>query len=366
VRILVGMSGGVDSSLAAALLKEQGHEVVGLTLQLYDYEEAVEHTDPSKQNCHPSSFIQGARQAAQHLGIEHHVLDRRDLFREKIIDPFMHAYAQGRTPLPCGTCNREVKTAVMYDMMQTFQVDALATGHYVRRIEHDNHIQLHKGQDPVRDQSFFLFALTPEHLRVTYFPLGAYSKDDTRQQAHQRGLATAQTPASQDLCFIAKKSYKTLFQARPGEIVDQEGRVLGTHQGIEGFTIGQRQGLGLGGHSDPLYVVGLDACTHQVIVGPRQALARSWIELHDVNWLAQDMQGADEAEKTHRIHVKIRSAGTPLAAQVTLAQGTHRATVQLEHPDYAVAPGQACVFYDGTRILGGGWIARALDKAPSL
>lgn len=359
MRIIVGMSGGVDSALTAALLKKRGMDVIGVTLQLYSYKEKVEETDPHKKHCHPLAFIHEAQKVANHLGIPHHVVNQEALFQSHIIDPFMESYKKGKTPLPCVRCNRDVKTALLYQMMQELGAEGIATGHYVRRVEVDGMVQLHQGQDLKRDQSFFLFALTREQLQVMHFPLGQYSKEETRAQALDLGLSVAHTPASQDLCFIAKRSYKTLFEPLPGEIYHVEGHPLGTHQGLQGYTVGQRQGLGIGGQSDPLYVIRLDTKNNRVIVGPRECLARTRIDLEEVNWLALEQQSVEDGEKIHNVGVRIRSSGMTLPARVTLAQGGEGAVVELEKPDYAVAPGQACVFYQGTRLLGGGWITDA-------
>ena len=359
MRIIVGMSGGVDSALAAALLKKRGMDAIGVTLQLYSYKEKIEHIDPHKKHCHPLAFIHQAQKVADDLKIPHHVINQEALFQSEIIDPFMESYRKGKTPLPCVRCNRDVKTALLYQMMQDLGAEGIATGHYVRRVDVDGVVQLHQGQDLKRDQSFFLFALTPAQLKVMHFPLGQYSKEETRAQALALGLSVAHTPASQDLCFIAKRSYKTLFEPRPGEIYHIEGHLLGTHQGLQGYTVGQRQGLGVGGQSAPLHVIRLDTETNRVIVGPRECLARTRIVLEEVNWLAVDQQSVEDIEKTHIMGVRIRSSGMTMPARVTLAQGAKKAVVELESPDYAIAPGQACVFYQGTRLLGGGWITEA-------
>ena len=396
------MSGGVDSSLVAALLCQQGHDVIGVTLQLYDYETSLEDTDPSKRHCHPLAFIQDARQVAQDLGIPHHVLSHQHIFQSEIIDPFIQSYQQGKTPLPCAKCNRDVKTAALYAMMQEFGADAMATGHYVRRIDVDGQVQIHQGQDPLRDQSFFLFALNTHYFDKMIFPLGAYSKAETRAKALELGLPVADTPASQDLCFIAKKSYKTLFDPIPGDMIHiDDGRILGQHQGVTGFTIGQRQGLGIGGQKESLHVVGLDVAKNQVLVGPRHHLACSVIHLDQVNWLAPELcakslhhSHPSDPQNTHHpvrdnatelpfrsdgpsdnhpmprqeskedstahlkdILVKIRSSSRAVPAKIHLYSEEPKAILYLETPDYSISPGQACVFYQGTRLLGGGWIS---------
>lgn len=363
MRVIVGMSGGVDSSLAAALLQQQGHEVIGVTLQLYAYQQTLEQTDEDKRNCHPDAFLNDARNVAKHLGIEHHVLDQQALFQSTIIDTFMKAYQAGQTPVPCVTCNRDVKTAVLYQCMKDMGADALATGHYVRRVDVDGLAQLHQGADGRRDQSFFLFALTLPQLKVLHFPLGTHSKEDTRVQAAALGLPTAAVPASQDLCFIAKKSYKTLFADNPGDIVTADADVVGQHRGVTHYTIGQRQGLGLGGAHNPLYVIGLDVARNQVIVGPKEALACDQLVLKDVSWLAIDKGEWSTLTDRIPITVKIRSSGNCLPAQLRAGPTPGTALVDLGAPEYGVSAGQACVFYDGTRVLGGGWIDQGIWSA---
>lgn len=357
VRIVVGMSGGVDSSLVAVLLKNQGHDVIGVTLRLYDYKQSLKQTSDDKKHCHPDSFIHGAQKVCDDLQVPHHVMDRRDFFQERIVDSFTQSYRAGKTPLPCVTCNRDVKTSALYDTMKDLGAEALATGHYVRRIDVGDSAQMHQGTDVRRDQSFFLFALTEKQMNVMHFPLGGYSKQETRDQAEKLGLSVAQTPASQDLCFIADRSYRSLFKENPGPIQDETGHVLGQHRGIEHYTVGQRQGLGLGGHhAEPMYVIGLDAQHNVVIVGPRDRLARTIVHLNQVNWLARDLCSGDEEQSTYVVSVKMRSSSIALPATVTIAWHNRTAKVTLESPDYSISPGQACVFYQGTRLLGGGWI----------
>lgn len=350
------MSGGVDSALTAALLKDQGFEVIGVTLQLYSYAQSLEETPEDKKHCHPLAFIESARQAAKALGIPHHVVNKEDLFQNKIVDPFIQAYKEGQTPLPCVRCNRDVKTHVLHNLMKEWDAQGIATGHYVRSIQTPLGVQMHQGLDPRRDQSFFLFALTQEQLNVMHFPLGGKTKEETRTQAEQFGLDAAFIPASQDLCFIAKKSYKTLFAPEPGPIIHIDGRILGEHQHIAHYTRGQRQGLAIGGLKEPLYVVRVDHHTNTVIVGPREALAKTEFFLSEVNWLAHDIQTVECPSQTHEVWVKLRSASAPVRAWIEVEKGAQSARVTLENPDMTLSPGQVCVFYQGTRLLGGGWI----------
>lgn len=352
-RVVLGMSGGVDSSLAAALLKEEGYDVIGLTLKLYDYQENLEDTPESKQECHPTSFIQHAQDVAKTLDIEHYVLGEEELFRSAIINPFVEAYQQGRTPLPCAKCNRDVKTAALWRAMHELNAQYIATGHYVQRVQSGHGVELHRGQDAKRDQSFFLFMLTYEHIQKHLFPLGRFSKEETRKQALERGLKNSGIRASQDLCFMAKTSYQSWIASqddivlKPGNIVHENGQILGEHKGLEYFTIGQRQGIGVGGATEPLYVTGMNLETHTLIVGPRTSLGRDRLLLEDVNWIAPDKIGSNI-----KLLVRIRSAGAFIPA--TFFPNTRE--VFLESPEYGVAPGQACVFYDNHRVLGGGWI----------
>lgn len=358
-RVIVGMSGGVDSTLAAALLQEAGYDVVGVTLKLYSYEETIEDTPEAKRECHPTSFIQHAKDAASLLNIEHHVIHEEELFKAEIIQPFVDAYQKGRTPLPCAKCNRDVKTAALWRAMEALDGNYIATGHYVQRVEAAHGAELHRGVDLRRDQSFFLFMLTYQHIQRHLFPLGAFSKDETRLQAAQRGLKNAQLKASQDLCFMAKTSYQSWIHTqdvalKAGRILHEDGRVLGEHQGLEYFTIGQRQGLGIGGFEDPVYVTGMNLDTHDLIVGPRTSLGRNVIFLEDINWVAPDKVG-----KQIPLWARIRSSSSLIPA--TFFPDQKR--IVLEVPEYGVAPGQACVFYDQHRLLGGGWISKSALEA---
>jgi tRNA-uridine 2-sulfurtransferase len=356
-RIVVAMSGGVDSSVTAALLKRQGHDVVGVTLQLYP-----DTVQKKKGACCAGQDIYDAKRVAQALNIPHYVLDYQERFARHVIADFADSYARGETPIPCVRCNEKVKFA---DLMQTARelgAEALATGHYVRRVEGENGAELHTARDPSRDQSYFLFATTKAQLDYLRFPLGEMEKTEVRALAQELGLVTAAKPDSQDICFVPQGRYSAVVEklkpdaARPGEIVDQAGNSLGRHQGIIHFTVGQRKGLGLSGKGEPLFVLKLDARKAQVVVGPREALIAQTILLDGVNWLAHVTAPFDCA-------VKVRSMRPPAAARVTpLGKG---ARVDLKTGEEAIAPGQACVFYDAGRVLGGGWIksAAALQTA---
>ena len=348
-RIVVAMSGGVDSSVAAALMVRAGFDVVGITLQLYPGD-----TPAKKGSCCAGQDIYDAKTVAAKLGIPHYVLDYESRFREKVIADFADTYARGETPIPCVRCNERVKFADLLDTARELGADALATGHYVRRIASATGAQLHAAQETARDQSYFLFATTQAQLDYLRFPVGDMDKDAVRGLAAELGLITADKPDSQDICFVPEGRYTNVINrlrpdaARPGEIVDLSGAVLGRHDGITNFTVGQRKGLGLSGNEEPLFVIRLDAAKARVIVGPRAALASSSITLRDVNWLAHT-SGPMECT------VKVRSMRPPVAATVTPLPGG-AARVDLAAPEDAIAPGQACVFYDGSRVLGGGWI----------
>jgi tRNA-specific 2-thiouridylase len=358
-RVVVAMSGGVDSSVTAALLKEQGYDVVGITLQLYDHGVAVGKAGA----CCAGQDIQDARQVAERLGIPHYVLDYESRFRAEVMNSFAESYARGETPIPCIACNRTVKFRDLLKTARELGADALATGHYVRRVMGEAGPELHRGADPARDQSYFLFGTTAEQLDFLRFPLGDLPKSETRALAERFGLAVADKPDSQDICFVPHGDYASVVRklrpeaAEPGDIVDLQGRVVGRHDGIVRFTVGQRRGLALGGRegtdNEPLYVVRLEPSTRRVVVGPRAALGRSEMALHDVNWLGPSGTGALP------VQVRVRSAQALRPAEIERTGSVAR--VRFPEPEFGVSPGQACVVYDaatGSRMLGGGFIQR--------
>ena len=342
-RIVVAMSGGVDSSVVAALAARTGAEVIGVTLQLYDHGEAVKRTG----SCCAGQDIYDAKTVCDRLGIAHYVLDYESRFRTGVIDKFADEYAAGRTPVPCSLCNQGVKFVDLIAFAQDLGADCLATGHYVRRVEREDRIELWKGRDPARDQSYFLYGTTPEQLAFLRFPLGDLPKSEVRGLALEEGLIVADKPDSQDICFVPDGDYASLVKklrpetAAPGAIVHTDGRVLGQHEGVVHFTIGQRRGIDVGGQPEPLYVVRIDPEERKLVVGPRAALAVAAARVEGINWLAED-QVAVEA--------KVRS----LARAAAGSWDGQRLTFAT--PEYGVAPGQSAVFYDGERLLGGGTI----------
>ena len=343
-RIVVAMSGGVDSSVVAALAARSGAETIGITLQLYDHGEAVGRAG----SCCAGRDIRDARAVCDRLGIAHYVHDHESAFRHDVIDQFADEYVAGRTPIPCVRCNMGPKFTDLFALARDLGADCLATGHYVRRVEGAAGAELHRAADPARDQSYFLFATTQEQLDFLRFPLGGLPKPRVRELAAELGLGVAAKPDSQDICFVPDGDYASLVRKlRPetgagGDIVDLSGAKLGEHRGLIHFTIGQRRGLEIGGSPEPLYVIRLEPATRRVVVGPRRALAVAATRLSGINWLGGDHAGP--------LTAKVRSLAKPVPARLIGDR------VVFDAPEYGVAPGQAAVLYAGDRVLGGGWI----------
>jgi len=357
-RIVVAMSGGVDSSVVAALAVRTGAEVIGVTLQLYD--SGAKARRPGA--CCAGQDIRDARAVADRLGFAHYVHDHESRFRDTVIDQFADEYLAGRTPIPCVRCNMGVKFTDLFALAKDLGADCLATGHYVRRVMGADGPQLHRAIDPARDQSYFLFATTREQLGFLRFPLGGMEKSAVRAIAAELGLGVAAKPDSQDICFVPDGDYAAIVRkVRPdaddaGEIVHLDGRALGPHRGLIHYTVGQRRGIEVGGQPEPLYVIRLDAATRQVIVGPRAALAVAAAQIEEVNWLA--------GHQDRDVLAKVRSMAKPVPARLT------GGTLRFARPEYGVAPGQAAVFYDAANpdhVIGGGWIAAtvAADLIPA-
>ncbi len=347
-RIVVAMSGGVDSSVVAALAARSGAETIGVTLQLYDHGSAVKRAGA----CCAGQDIRDARAVADKLGIAHYVFDHESQFRESVIDHFADEYMAGRTPIPCVRCNMGVKFTDLFRLARELGADCLATGHYVRRVEGSAGAELHRAADPARDQSYFLFATTQHQLDYLRFPLGGMPKPHVRAIAQEMGLVVAMKPDSQDICFVPDGDYASVVRKiRPdaevgGDIVHLDGRTLGQHKGLIHYTVGQRKGLEVGGQPVPLYVIRLDPATQRVIVGPREALAVAAARVIDANWLA------DIADRP--VMAKVRSMSRPVPARMD------GEWLRFDAPEYGVAPGQAAVLYDGDRVLGGGWIEETM------
>ena len=351
-RVVIAMSGGVDSSVAAALVKRAGYEAIGITLQLYDHGEAIRR----KGACCAGQDIHDARQVAARLDMPHYVLDYESRFRDSVMDDFVDSYLGGYTPIPCIRCNETVKFRDLLGVARDLDAAAMVTGHYIATRRGPSGWEMLRPADLARDQSYFLFSTTQEQLDFLRFPLAQLDKDDIRKYAAALGLGVADKPDSQDICFVPNGDYAGVIKRLrpdcnlPGEIVDEQGNVLGQHQGVLHYTIGQRRGLGIA-TGDPLFVVAIDADARRVMVGPRTALARDLIQLEEVNWLG----GAHETD----IRVRIRSTSPPAPASLRFTETG--AEVLLAHAEEGVSPGQACVFYgaDDERVLGGGWIRAA-------
>ncbi|MDO9429674.1 MAG: tRNA 2-thiouridine(34) synthase MnmA [Pseudomonadota bacterium] len=359
-RVVAAMSGGVDSTVTAALLARAGYDVVGVTLQLYDHGAAVQ----KKGACCAGQDIHDARTAADALNIPHYVLDYESRFKQQVIEDFADSYLRGETPIPCIRCNQTVKFRDLLDVARDLGAEAMATGHYVRRAEGPDGPQLQRAADPARDQSYFLFATTREQLDFLRFPLGGLPKPEVRRVAAELGLAAADKPDSQDICFVPEGRYTTVIDrlrphgAEPGDVVHMDGRVLGRHEGVTRYTIGQRRGLNIA-VGDPLFVVKIDADKRQVIVGPREALLTRALSLKETNWLGET--ATIEEAVGRPVLARVRSTREPVAGRLTLEDG--QIGVALDQSEEGVAPGQACVLYAPEapdRVLGGGFIARTI------
>jgi tRNA-specific 2-thiouridylase len=363
-RVVVAMSGGVDSSVTAALLHEEGYDVVGVTLQLYDHGAAINKA----KACCAGQDIYDAKRVAESKGFPHYVLNYESNFRDSVIEDFADSYLRGETPIPCVKCNQTVKFRDLLAVAHDLGADCMATGHYIKRVLNpvSGRPELHRAHDSGKDQSYFLFATTQEQLDFLRFPLGGWSKDETRRHAQRLGLLTADKPDSQDICFVPNGDYaKVVEKIRPesgksGDIVHMDGRILGTHSGIIHYTIGQRKGLGIGGgHTDnnhPLFVVQIDTQQNKVIVGPKEALARDIVYLQPCNWLIDHIQ-----ETEFICSVKLRSVSEPAPATLKM-NNDGSAEIYLHKPQYGISAGQAAVCYDGAHLLGGGWIVSTENR----
>ena len=371
-RVVVAMSGGVDSSVTAALLAEQGYEVVGITLQLYDHGVAVK----AKGACCAGADIHDARTVAESLGIPHYVLDYESRFHDQVMQDFADSYLRGETPIPCVRCNQTVKFTDLLATARDLGADCLATGHYVQRFETDRGVSLVRGADPAKDQSYFLFATTKKQLAFVRFPLGSLTKDETRSVAKRHGLNVANKPDSQDICFVPEGKYaEVVRKLRPGciesgNIIDVNGNVLGKHNGIIDFTIGQRKGIGVGGrkgvddNNSILYVISLDTEKNNVIVGPKDFLSCNKIKISNCNWLIEILNKTE-----FRVLVKLRNSSQPVIGTIKIDFDNNVAYLIFDKPQFGVSTGQAAVFYninESSHILGGGWITEAPNKSADI
>lgn len=351
-RIMVAMSGGVDSSVVAAILHHAGFQVVGATMRLY----SNSPSEPAKKgSCCAGVDIFDAKRIASQFGFPHYVLNYEKVFKERVIDYFVDTYNDGKTPIPCVKCNEDIKFDALIKNARDIECDALITGHYLKKIYNNNKFEMHQGDDPKKDQSYFLFATTQDQLDYVFFPLGGVEKSVTRKIADHFNLITAKKPESQDICFVQNGSYAEVIkkfsnsQNQPGEIVDINGKILGQHEGIINFTVGQRKGIGIAGPV-PLYVIKIDKDKNQVVVGPRESLFMQEITLKNINWL----EGEFKRNNSRKIAVKVRSTAPKMNAKLHIEN--EKIYCILDEPQIGICPGQACVFYDDTRVLGGGWI----------
>ncbi|MFK7973799.1 MAG: tRNA 2-thiouridine(34) synthase MnmA [Rickettsiaceae bacterium] len=353
--IVVAMSGGVDSSVVAAMMHKAGHQVIGITLQLYDHGAVLQ----KKGACCAGQDIYDAKRVADKLGFPHYVFDYESKFKQQVIDDFADSYMRGETPLPCVRCNQSVKFKDLLKAAKELKADALATGHYVQKIVNNGVAEMHKGISEDKDQSYFLFSTTPMQLDYLMFPLGNQSKVETRKIAREFGLEIADKPDSQDICFVPQGNYRDIIHKirpdanKPGRFVHVDGYDLGQHDGIVNYTIGQRKGLGIA-FGTPIYVIKIDPEQNIVYVGPESDLVKSQFILKNVNWLAKDKNPS-----LLEVTVKIRSTTKGVSARLDIIDN-NQMVVNLLEEEKAITPGQACVFYDGTRVLGGGWITREI------